>query len=108
MQAGKLRHRLTIEQPVVTRDLDGGQLVTMRPVRTVWASVVPVRMTEAMVAGQVAARGTHKITLRYVETLPPSYQLRMGARIFEITEVQNCDERNRQLDILAIERTEGN
>jgi len=109
MQAGKLRHRLVIEAPTITTDLDGGQVVTMRPVGTpVWGAITPVRMTEAVVAGQVAARGTHRITLRWGGVLPPSYQLREGTRVFEITESQNMDERDRQLNILAIERTEGN
>ena len=106
MQAGKLRKRLHIQIPTVTQDTDGGQIVTFATVETVWGEVKPLRMTEKLLAAQVAARETHLITLRYQTPLPPTYQLALKGttRVFEPTGVVNVDERDRALQVTAIEK----
>lgn len=111
MQAGKLRHVVYIEQPIVTEAEDGGQVVTYVPVspRPVWARIEPVRMTETLLAAQVQPRETHRITLRYTTPFPPTYRLREKGtgRVFEPTSLKNRDERNREWEVLAIEQAVG-
>lgn len=110
MRAGQLRHRLIVERPVVTEAPDGSQVVTYAPAYEdpVWGRIEPLRMTEQLIAAQVDARMTHRITLRYLP-LPPTYRLREQGtgRIFEPTGIKNMDERNRELQIMAIEQVAG-
>jgi SPP1 family predicted phage head-tail adaptor len=108
MQAGELRHRLTIRRPNVSTDADGGQHLDHADVATVWGHVAPLRMAESIIAEQVAARASHKITLRYRAGLLPSDQLVLETgRVFEITSIRNRDERNRELEVLALEKVAG-
>jgi SPP1 family predicted phage head-tail adaptor len=105
MEAGKLRHRLVIEAPQVSQDTDGGQLITWEPQgKPIWGSIEPLRNSEQLIAAQVGARQTHRLTLRYV-VLPTEYRLALEGttRIFEPTGVRNIEERDRMLEVLAVE-----
>jgi head-tail adaptor len=103
MRAGKLRHRVTIQRPVVSQDADGGQLVAWVDVTGVWARVSPVKMTEQLIAQQVDARLTHEVEMRG-RAFPPEYRLRFGTRILEPTGVRDSDERGIMLLIAAMEK----
>lgn len=108
MQAGHLRHRLTIQTPVVNTDADGGQHVDWLVEATVWGRVEPLKMSESVIAAQVAARASHRITLRYRGDLAPTAMLVMETgKVFEVTSIRNLDERNRTLEVLALEKVEG-
>ena len=108
MRAGLLRHRLTLYDVVLNTDADGGQHVDHQPVATVWGRVEPLKMSESVIAEQVAARASHRITLRYRAGLKPSQQVVMETgRVFEVTSIRNLDERNRTLEILALEKVAG-
>ena len=109
MQAGTLRHRLTIQEPVLNTDADGGQHTDWQAVRTVWGRVEPLRMAESIIAEQVTARASHRITLRYQATLLPSVRLVMEdtGRVFEVVSIRNIEERNRQIEVLALEKVAG-
>lgn len=45
IQAGKLRHRITIQRETVTRDEYGSEVKTWDDLATVWASVEPLSPT---------------------------------------------------------------
>jgi len=105
MQGGKLRHRLTLQAPVVTQASDGGQVVTWQDVEQVWAQIEPLSMREMVLAQQVQSRVTHKIRLRYQATLPPTYQLvSTSGRVFALASVRTIDERNRVTEVMAVEQ----
>jgi head-tail adaptor len=62
--------------------------------------------TEQLIAGQVAARLSHTITLRYRAALLPTAQLVLqpSGRVFEVVSVLDTDERHRELTVMALER----
>lgn len=105
LEAGKLRHQLQIEAPEVTQSEDGGQALRWEPQGVpVWGRIEPLRDSEKLIAAQIGERRTHRLTLRYVE-LPSTYRLVLvgTTRLFEPIGVRNLDERNRTIEVLAIE-----
>lgn len=102
MRAGQLRHRVTIQRP--TEDINGGA-TTWSDVETVWASIAPIAGREYFAAQQVQSDVTHRVRMRYGPTVTTKDRLTFGVRHFDIRTVLNRDERNRELELLCIERT---
>lgn len=107
MQAGKLRHRITIQELILnaatTRDMHGGIVEDWADVVTVRASVEPIRAVEIFRANQVDTRITHRITLRYQSGITTAMRAVFGKRIFLFLSVINPDERRIMLEMLAME-----
>lgn len=103
MQAGPLRHRVTIETKREERDAHGGVVEAWYPVATVWASVQPLQGRELFLAQQVDARLSHRVTLRYQADVTPTQRLVFKERALYPVQVQQVDERNRTTVILAME-----
>ena len=75
-------------------------------VATVWASVEPLSGREALIAAQLHASTTHKIVIRYqsaLSALAASWRVLWGARVFDIIERRNLDERKRTLELICVE-----
>lgn len=84
LPAGKLRHRVLIQQQVTTRDGDGVEQKAWVDVATVWASVEPLSAREFMQSGQTQSAVTARITMRYRDGLSPSMRLVHRGEIFNI------------------------
>jgi SPP1 family predicted phage head-tail adaptor len=100
MRAGKLRQRVTIQQPTTGQDSYGGETVTWSDLATVWAEVVPLRSGE--VAGQDMQQGqaTHRVRIRYRAGITQHMQLLFDGRVFTIHgQPVNVGQRNIMLDI---------
>jgi SPP1 family predicted phage head-tail adaptor len=65
MNAGDLRHRITLQQPGgTTRDETGAKVKAWPTVATIWANVRPVTAREQFMAAQQQASTTHVVTIR--------------------------------------------
>jgi SPP1 family predicted phage head-tail adaptor len=106
VEAGKLRHRLTIQQDSGTSlDASGHVTEDWTDVLTVWASVQPVAGLERWRANQMQAETTHLITIRYLEAVTTKMRgLFQGTRELNFLSVLNVDERNIEMQIQAKER----
>jgi SPP1 family predicted phage head-tail adaptor len=102
MNAGKLRHRVTIQRKTVTRDTQGGNVVTWTDVATVWADVQPVGGSERYGAGQALSDSTYTIVMRYREDVIPAWRMTQARRTFDV-QVVVPDRKNRQLTIGCVE-----
>jgi SPP1 family predicted phage head-tail adaptor len=70
LAAGRLRHRVRIEQPVDTRDPDtGGVITTWQLVAEVWAAIEPLSTREFIQAAAVQSSITGRIVIRYRDGL---------------------------------------
>jgi SPP1 family predicted phage head-tail adaptor len=137
MKGGKLRKRITFEQPTSTQDSYGQDIQTWEEVATVWAAVEPIRGTNLQLSGAstIVQEGTHRITCRFNSALVGQikYRIRLGetfsffnltsdqfcgmdnnefgnmvssttpCRYFRISQIQDENERHRELDIVATE-----
>ncbi|ENM0054915.1 phage head closure protein [Stenotrophomonas maltophilia] len=84
LPAGRLRHRVLIQQQVTTKDSDGVEQTAWVDVATVWASVEPLSAREFIQSGQTQSAVTARITMRYRDGLSPSMRLVHRGEIFNI------------------------
>jgi len=103
MNAGKLRHRATIQQLVNTDDGAGGSIETWQDIATVWAAIEPLRGNERYTAQQVQSTLTHKVTIRYREGIKPQMRLTYKGRIFDIVSAIDIKELHQWLELLCSE-----
>jgi SPP1 family predicted phage head-tail adaptor len=69
MQAGKLRHRITLQEPVKEQNPTTGAVInTWRDVATLWAEVAPLSAREFIAAQASQGEVTTRITIRYRES----------------------------------------
>ena len=104
IEAGDLRHRVSIERPVRSSDGGGGFLVTWVRIAEVWAAVWPRTMDESLALDRVAGRATHDVWMRHRTDLKPEMRLRLGSRTFDVRGVLDVEERGRWLKCVVEER----
>lgn len=104
MQAGALRHRLTLETPNTTADSFGEETeAPYTTLATVWGSIEPLSGNERLRMQQVQAEVTHRVRIRYRSGVTPELRVKFGTRYFNILSVTNWEERNRELEIMCKE-----
>ncbi|HOW93284.1 MAG TPA: phage head closure protein [Mycolicibacterium fallax] len=83
MDAGKLRHRVDIEQRVDVQDTSGDIETTWVPfASSVPAAIEPLSAREFVAAGAVQSKVIARITIRHRSGLDASMRIRHGARIY--------------------------
>lgn len=64
MIIGKLRHRIVIQQPSVTRETDGGNAITYTGTQKIWAQVKMLSQSEGEIGDKVTASTDVEIIVR--------------------------------------------
>lgn len=104
MRSGRLRKRVSIEQPVRSLDAHGQPTVTWREVAQVWAEIQPFAADETKRAEAVVGEVTHRITMRHSPDLPgPECRVRWSGRTFQVMSRLNYMEIGRELDVMCKE-----
>ena len=105
---GNKRCRVRLESPTDAPDSFGDSFErTYSEIKTVWASVVPVRARERDVGREIEADTTHRIFIRYsTEVQGINHKWRIveinGAqRVFDIISNLGPDAKMRDIEILA-------
>lgn len=76
MQAGKLRHRITLQRNVPRQDPRSGEMVSQwRDVDSVWAEVVPLSAREFVAARAAQSEVVARITIRYRADVTPAMRI---------------------------------
>ena len=76
MQIGDLRERVVIQQNTTTTDTQGGRASAWGTLATVWAAVVPMRASEALVLREaMGSQGAYDVTMRYRTDVTPKMRL---------------------------------
>lgn len=76
MQAGKLRHRVTIQKNTPVKDYDSGDWVdNWSDVATVWAAIEPLSAREFIAAQSTQSKVTARIVIRYRPGIDSSMRL---------------------------------
>ncbi len=104
MQAGKLRHRVTINQKATTRDAAGAEIEAWTTFDVVWGSVEPMRGQEYLEANRIGAAVDTRIRIRYLSGVLPSMQVVFGAHTYNIVSVINVGERNIEMQLMCKEK----
>lgn len=103
MRAGELRHRLELQTSADSQDAGGGLIEVWTTEATVWGSVSPLRGAEKVNAQLINSEITHSIKIRYRPGVNAQGRILFGSRAFQLFEVLNLDERNREIQIGAME-----
>ncbi|MFK7695401.1 phage head closure protein [Paenibacillus sp. HJGM_3] len=103
MEAGRLRHRITLEQFTTSPDGAGGVTEAWVAFETVWAAVEPLRGREMVEHQQIQSGVTHRVRRRYRSGINSKMRIKFGGRIFRIDSVINPDERNREMQLMCEE-----
>lgn len=101
MQAGELRHRVTIQELVDGQDPSGQPIQTWQDVATVWAAVEPLRGREFWDAQQVAAEETVRIRIRYRAGIETAMRAVWNGVPYALQAVTDVDGRHRELELIG-------
>jgi SPP1 family predicted phage head-tail adaptor len=103
MKIGPLRHKITIQQKVPSRDSYGAEVITWDDFLEAWASIEPLSGREYFLAQQMQAAVDHKITMRYQAGILPEMRVKWNDRIFDIKAILNTEERNIEVVLMCKE-----
>lgn len=103
VRAGDLRHRLMIQQRLITRGNQGGFSYSWGTLNTVWGSVEPIGENEQEQSNSLAANITHRIRIRSMSGLNASMRIKFGERVLNIASIRNIEERRIYQEILCTE-----
>lgn len=107
MRSGRLKHLITLEQPVLTSDGMGGNTTTWTRVMQFWGSISPVRSNsrnqEFLDARRMEGETLHVVLARYDSRFLIKYRLDYQGRKLNIRTVINLEERNRMVEMLCTE-----
>ena len=103
MRAGRLRHRVTIQQPSSSTNSRGGKIKSWSDLATVWASIEPLSGREIEQDFQLEPETTTRIVMRYKSGLTSNMRIKYGSRYYKILGITNTNERNYELIVNAVE-----
>lgn len=85
MQAGKLRHRITLQEPVKVQNPTTGAVInTWRDVSTIWAEVSPLSAREFIAAQASQGEISTRITIRYRPGVTRKHRILFRGAIYNI------------------------
>ncbi len=85
MQAGKLRHRVTIESLVETQDATTGAISTAwQAAASVWASIEPLSGREFLAAQETQSQIVARIVIRYRADVTTKMRVTHGSEIYNV------------------------
>lgn len=85
MQAGKLRHRITLQKPVKTQSPTTGAVInSWAEVARLWADVVDLSARDFVAAQAGQSEVTSRITVRYRDDITDKYRILYRGRVYNI------------------------
>jgi SPP1 family predicted phage head-tail adaptor len=111
----KYRNRISFLEHKEYQNIEGHWVtdwVKVDEIGKVWAEIKSVRGNEFIMAGAHQVKVTARITMRYSKTLAEhltdNMKIKYGNREFDITFINNLEERNVEIEILADEIRDSN
>jgi SPP1 family predicted phage head-tail adaptor len=103
LYAGDLRHSVRIQAYRQVSDGGGGTTKEWTDYANIRAHISPIAGREVTINGQIEARLSHRVTMRWLPGLEASMRVLFGSRPFNIRWIRNLDERNRWIELLCEE-----
>ncbi|HSP25986.1 MAG TPA: phage head closure protein [Saliniramus sp.] len=100
---GARRRLFVIETPLDTPDGFGGILRAYQPGPAVWGALEPLSGDERKEAGATHEVVTHRVRIRYRQTLGANDRLALGPRRFRVRTSREADDKRRELLCLVEE-----
>ncbi len=103
LPAGKLRERITIEQPVEARDEYGSTVQTWETFVAVRAAVEPISGREYFSAQATQSEVTTKIRIRHLAGVTTKMRVSWRGTMLDIESIIP-DERRREMTLMCVEK----
>lgn len=103
MRSGSLRHKIEFLAIGAGQDNFGGVTEAQAHLAYSMAEIKPISGGERFMSNQVFAEATSQIRCRFIDGITPKHIIKFGTRSFNIMNIQNKDERNVELIIIAKE-----
>lgn len=107
MNTGKLNKRITIVTPgTLTPDGIGGFTEGTKSSRTTWCMAKQLSMAESLSYGLETATTSYRFSFLYfaADDITRVKELTYSGRTFHIVNIENNDEANKQITVIANER----
>ncbi len=101
--AGRLRHRVTLQQPLKSQDATGAEVLSWSTVTTVWAEVLELRGREYLAEREVHSDVTAKIRIRYRADVTVEWHVLFGTHTYDVTHAVDLMGRRRELELMCSE-----
>lgn len=82
LAAGRLRHRIVIQEPVIDQDSSGELTTFWVDVAETWAAIEPLSVREFIAAQQMQSAVSARITIRYRDGLTPQMRILHRGRVY--------------------------
>lgn len=106
MRAGELRHKVKLQEYTILQNTYGEATKVWTTYATVWARIQPLKGNEALLAQQIKAELSHRLTIRYNSSVKAKHRVKFNERIFDVNSVRNLDERNVEQELMVKEAVE--
>ena len=104
MNAGDLRHRVTIQSKTDTPDGMAGFTTTWATFATVFGAIWPTSAKELILNQQLRGTVTHRVRIRYLAGVTSGMKILFGSRIFNIVGPPiDHEERHEYMDLICTE-----
>jgi SPP1 family predicted phage head-tail adaptor len=100
MAAGRLRQRITLQQPTASTNDYGETEISWSSQAHVWAEVLYMRSTEVVRSARVAEEVTHTVRIRYMDGPDSSWRVLWGDRVLNIDGIDDVPNQPRRWLIL--------
>ena len=101
---GQFRHLLVIQKLVASRDDATGETINIpETVGTAYGKVEPLSGRQLESNRALIATVTHRITCWYHPEIQPNRRFVFGLRVFVINSVNDAEELNTRMDVMASE-----
>lgn len=87
MRSGRLRHRVTIQRPVVTQNEYGEGTIQWEDEDDIWCSVEAIAGRELLNNDRVQSEITHRVNIRFRSTLTSDRRLVHNGQVLEIERI---------------------
>lgn len=99
----KYRNRITFQKQDNVQDDEGHWVTDLIDFTQCWAEIKSIRGNEFIMAGANAVDVTARITIRYNPLITDDMHIKFGNKIYNITFINNLEEKNIEMEILASE-----
>jgi SPP1 family predicted phage head-tail adaptor len=103
MNVGKMRHRVTIQEPIELKGDMGGTTKRWFDYHSCWADVRELSGRERIIDGQLQSDITARAFIRYCSSIDASMRLVHDEKVYQIESVINRDGKNAMLELLLYE-----
>lgn len=105
MRAGRIRHRVTIQQRgTPSQNTHGEDTTPWVDQVTVYAEIKPLSGREFFTAQTTDSEVSTQITMRYRSGITTAKRIIRESRVWDIEAVIDVDERRRELQLMCVER----